>query len=128
MRWTKPTFEARFSRDDIRKAKDTVLQSLANMRVLYRQHVDEYLLQALEKPEIYAEVATERKPDVRLSYFMSWAFEQLTFDILADLNCYESCGRELMQALLAGARCRSPAKCVSAALLRAVKLIAKSAG
>ena len=98
------------------------------MRVLYRQHVDEYLLHVLEKPEIYAEVATERTPDVRLSDFMSWAFEQLTFHILADPNRYESCGRELMQALLAGAHCRSPAKCVSAALLRAVKLIAKSVG
>jgi energy-coupling factor transporter ATP-binding protein EcfA2 len=123
-----PTFEPRFSRDNIRKAKETVLQSLANMRVLYRQHVDEYLLQVLEKPEIYAEVATERTPDVRLSYFMSWAFEQLTFHCLADHKRYESCGRELMQALLAGARCRSPAKCVSAALLRVVRLIAKSAG
>jgi hypothetical protein len=123
-----PTLELRFSRDHIRKAKETVLQSLTNMRVLYRQHVDEYLLQVLEKPEIYAEVATERTPDVRLHHFMSWAFEQLTFHCLADHERYKSVGKELMQALLAGAHCRSPAKCVSAALLRAVKLMAKLAG
>jgi hypothetical protein len=123
-----PTFEPQFSRDHIRKAKDTVLQSLANMRVLYRQHVDEYLLQVLEKPEIYAEVATARTPDVRLSDFMSWAFPQLTFHCLADQVRYESFGRECMQALLAGARCRSASKGVSTALLRVVKLIATLAG
>ena len=77
-------FELRFSRDDIRKAKDTVLQSLANMRVLYRQHVDEYVLQVLEKPEIYAEVARSGRPMFGLSDFMSWAFAQLTFHCLAD--------------------------------------------
>jgi hypothetical protein len=123
-----PTFEPRFSQNDIRKVKDTVLQSLANMRVLYRQHVDEYILQVLEKPEIYAEVAAERTPDFRLYHFMSWAFEQLAFHCLADHVRYENCGRELMEALLEGARCRSPAKCVSAALLRAVKLLTKLAG
>jgi len=123
-----PTSELRFSRDDIEKARGIVLQSLTNMRVLYRQQVDEYLLQVLEKPEIYAEVATDRAPDVRLSYFMSWAFEQLIFNCLADQVWYEIFGREFMAALLEGARCRSPSKCVSTVLLRVVKLMARLSG
>jgi hypothetical protein len=123
-----PTSELRFSRDDIEKARGIVLQSLTNMRVLYRQQVDEYLLQVLEKPEIYAEVATDRTPDVRLSYFMSWAFEQLIFHCLADHVWYETFGRELMEALLEGARCRSPSKWVSTVLLRVGKLLARLSG
>ena len=45
------------------------MQSLANMRVLYRQKVDEYLLEVLEKPEIYAEVARQANARCRAVQF-----------------------------------------------------------
>jgi hypothetical protein len=112
--------DLRFEKNDIEKAKDTILQSLANTRVLNRQDVDKYLLEELEKPEIYAEVATKRIPEFRLSYSMSWAFEQLTFRCLA--YHYEMIGKELMQSLLEAARCGSPRDGVRTALSRVMKL------
>jgi hypothetical protein len=112
--------DLRFEKDKIEQAKDTILQSLANTRVLYREDVDRYLLEELEKPEIYAEVATKRIPEFRLSSSMSWAFEQLTFRCLA--YHYEMIGKELMQSLLEAARCGSPRDGVRTALSRVMKL------
>jgi uncharacterized protein DUF4062/NACHT domain-containing protein len=112
-----------FSPNDIEKSKDTILQSLANARVLYRQQVDNYLSEMLERPEIYAEVATKRTPEFRLSYLFSWAFEQLLFRFLA--YHYEEIGREFTETLLDAARCPSPVDCVRLVLSRAMKRLAE---
>jgi hypothetical protein len=118
-----PRPSLRFSGPDIRKAKETILQSLANTRVLYRQHVDEYLWDELEHPGIYAQVITKKATISRLPFFLSWAFEQLTFRSLTYF--YDEMGSECMQSLLDGARCRSTTKCVSTALSRVLKHLAK---
>jgi hypothetical protein len=115
----------RFAPEYIERAKETILQSLTNIRVLYRQQVDEYLLDVLERPEIYAEIETKRIPDFRLPYFMSWAFEQLTFRCLA--YHYEMIGKEFMRSLLDAARCGSPRDCMRTVLARGVKLAAELA-
>ena len=81
------------------------MQSLANIRVLYRQQVDKYLLEVLESPELYAEIANERTPDFRLSFFFSWSFEQLMFRCL--VFHYETMGHEILEAFLDAVRCNS---------------------
>ena len=99
-----------FNAEQIEKSKETMLQSLANIRVLYRQQVDKYLLEGLENPELYGEVATKRNPDFRLSFFLSWAFEQLMFRCLVHYD--QEIGSEFLQSFLDAARCKSPIECV----------------
>ncbi|MGB6687504.1 MAG: TIR domain-containing protein [Terracidiphilus sp.] len=116
--------ELPFQPDEVEKLTNTILQSLANIRVLYRQQVDKYLLEVLEKPEIYADVATKRDPEFQLSFFISWAFEQLMFRAL--VYYYDEMGKDLLQSFLDSMRCRSCAQCVrtvlSAVVRRCVKL------
>jgi hypothetical protein len=102
--------ELPFPPEQVEKLTDTILQSLANIRVLYRQQVDKYLLEVLESPEIYADVATKRDPDFQLSFFVSWAFEQLIFRAL--VYYYEEMGEGLLKAFLDSMRCYSSSQCV----------------
>ena len=94
-----------FSSKDIEAAKNTILQSLANIRVLYREQVDKYLLEVLENPDLYAEIANERTPDFKLSFFFSWSFEQLMFRCF--VSHYETMGDQVLDAFLDTVRCDS---------------------
>ena len=111
--------ELPFQPEQVEKLTATMLQSLANIRVLYRQQVDKYLLEVLEKPEIYADVATQRDPDFQLSFFVSWAFEQLMFRAL--VYYYEEMGRELLKAFGDSFRCHSSSQCVRVVLSAVVR-------
>jgi hypothetical protein len=108
-----------FLPEEVEKLTDTILQSLANIRVLHRQQVDKYLLEELENAEIYADVATKRDPDFRLSFFVSWAFEQLMFRAL--VFYYEEMGKDLLKSFLDSMRCHSSSQCVRTVLSAAVR-------
>lgn len=111
--------ELPFKPDQVEKLTDTILQSLANIRVLYRQQVDKYLLEVLESPEIYADVATKREPDFQLSFFVSWAFEQLMFRTL--VYYHDEMGKDLLKAFLDSMRCSSPSQSVRVVLSAVVR-------
>lgn len=85
-----------FPIETIAEAKYRILQSLANIRVLYRQQVDKYLLEVLESPELYSEIANERTPDFRLTFFFSWSFEQLMFRCL--VYHYDAIGKQILDS------------------------------
>jgi Trypsin-like peptidase domain/NACHT domain len=87
---------------EIAAARNTIMQSLANIRVLYREQVDKYLLEVLESPELYAEIANERTPDFKLSFFFSWSFEQLMFRCF--VSHYETMGSKVLDAFLDAVR------------------------
>jgi hypothetical protein len=108
-----------FLPEEVEKLTDTILQSLSNIRVLYRQQVDKYLLEVLENPEIYADVANKRDPDFRLSFFVSWAFEQLMFRCL--VYYYDEVGRDLILSFRDAVRCHSYSDCVRTVLSEVVK-------
>ena len=111
--------ELPFLPEQVEKLTDAILQSLANIRVLYRQQVDKYLLEVLENPEIYADVATKREPDFQLSFFVSWAFEQLMFRAL--VYYHEEMGRELLTAFRDSMRCFSSSQCARLVLSAVVR-------
>jgi hypothetical protein len=97
-----------FPRKTVFKARNQILQSLANIRVLYRQQVDKYLLEVLESPELYSEIANERTPDFRLSFFFSWSFEQLIFRCL--VYDYDAIGVQILESFWKGMHCKSSAR------------------
>jgi hypothetical protein len=111
--------ELPFQPERVEKLTDTILQSLANIRVLYRQQVDKYLLEVLESPVIYADVAMKRDPDFQLSFFVSWAFEQLMFRTL--VYYYDEMGKELLKAFLDSMRCYSSSQCARVVLSAVVR-------
>jgi hypothetical protein len=115
-----------FSPVDMERINDLALQSLTNIRSLYRQEVDRYLLEVLQKPELYKEIAISRKPDYRLSFLLSWAFEQLMFRCF--VYHYEKSGREMVQSFLDVARCRTAEEGFQALLLGFIKGLAKLSG
>jgi len=115
--------ELPFEPGEVEELTGTILQSLANIRVLYRQQVDKYLLEVLENPEIYADVATKREPDFRLSFFVSWAFEQLMFRAL--VYYYDEMGKDLIVSFANSMRAHTPTQCVRIVLSTVVKQCAK---
>jgi hypothetical protein len=102
----KSSFSAQF----LDTARKTVLQSLANIRVLYRSEVDRYLFDALEAPELYDEVANQRTPAFSLETFHSWAFEQLMFRAMTKYR--EEIGIDMILALLTGAQQKTTKDCI----------------
>jgi hypothetical protein len=82
-----------FDPDRIRTA---VIQSLANIRVLYRAQVDRWLLEVLEDQELYGEV-TQRTGEFNLPVFCSWTTEHLMFKLLTEH--YETVGRHIIVCL-----------------------------
>ncbi|MGA2886715.1 MAG: trypsin-like peptidase domain-containing protein [Terracidiphilus sp.] len=107
--------------ETIAQARTRILQSLANIRVLYRQQVDKYLLELLESPELYAEVVNDRKPDFRLSVFFSWSFEQLMFRCL--VYHYDNIGKEILDSFWDGLHCNSTPDAARALLSRLLNYV-----
>jgi hypothetical protein len=69
----------------------TVVQSLSNIRALYRSRVDRWLLEAgdTRDPELYQQLFDEvvmRDPQFDLSLFHSWYFEHLMFNMLTEYH------------------------------------------
>lgn len=93
-----------FSSEDMATAYETVLMSLANIRVIYRQEVDRFLLDELESSELYEKIV-QKNPKFNLATFYSWSFEQVTFRVLT--RFYGEIGRYAVDRLLKCARSRS---------------------
>jgi hypothetical protein len=74
----------------------TVLQSLANIRVLYTEETDRFLLDSLDAPDLYAEVV-RKTPKFKLAVFLSWTFEHLLF--LMVTRGYDKVGKEMLDAV-----------------------------
>ncbi len=108
-----------FSPEKVSQARDRVLRSLANIRVLYRQEVDKYLLDELESTDLHAEVANRLTADFSLETFYSWSFEQLMFRLLT--KYYEQMGREVLEAFVEGASEGSSASCLQIIVSRVVE-------
>jgi TIR domain len=117
------TGELPFLPDQVKNLTNTMLQSLANIRVLYRQQVDKYLLDVLNNPELYSDVATKRDPKFQLSFFISWAFEQLMFRVL--VYHYDEMGKQVLDSFLESMRCYSSSQCVRTVMSAVVKQCAK---
>jgi hypothetical protein len=98
-----------FPADVLAKARITVLQSLANMRVLHTQAVDRYLFEELESDHLYGEVVLS-KPKFRLATFYSWTFERLMFRVLTEYR--EEIGIPILQGFMQGACQKSARDCV----------------
>lgn len=79
--------------------RTTILQSLANVRVIHRQAVDRYLLDVVDAPGLRTTVAGTR-PEFSLSLFVSWTFEQLMFRMLT--RYWDRIGSELLRCIEAG--------------------------
>ena len=90
--------EELFSLPERCQIRDRVLKSLANIRALYRQAVDKYLLDELELPDLYAEVANRLTAEFNLATFYSWAFEELMFRVLT--RYYEQVGKEVLDTFI----------------------------
>jgi hypothetical protein len=110
-----------FSPAFLSKAKETVLQSLANIRVLYRQEVDRYLFDALESPELYDDVANQRVPEFRLATFFSWAFEQLMFRMLTKHR--KEIGIDIVRVFQVGSRQATAGDCVKEGVAEILSLL-----
>lgn len=89
-------FKHRTEHDNIR---DNVLNSLANMRVLYKSDVDRYLLDVLDDQRLFTEVTVKRRPSFSLAVFYSWTCEHLIFKLLT--RYYDDVGCELLDVLAA---------------------------
>jgi TIR domain len=99
-----------FSPQQIGVARNQVLKSLANIRVLYRQEVDKYLLEELEAPALYAEVANRLTAEFSLETFYSWTFEQLTFRVLTRYR--DQIGKKVLNAFREGMYSGSVGACL----------------
>lgn len=88
-----------FGNAEREKLLSTVLQSLANIRVLYTEETDKFLLDGLDDPDLYAEVV-RRTPKFELAKFFSWAFEQLMFRVLT--RDYDKIGKEMLASIADG--------------------------
>jgi hypothetical protein len=108
-----------FSSQQVTQIRDQVLKSLANIRVLYRQEVDKYLLDELELPDLYSEVANQLTAEFSLETFYSWAFEQLTFRVLT--RYYDDIGRDVLNGFVEGVRSGSVRRCLQIIVSRVVK-------
>lgn len=114
-------YRTSFTDKQMSQARETVLMSLANIRVLYRQEVDRFLLEELESPTLYDEVANQRIPQFTLATFYSWAVEQLTFRILT--KYYEQIGDRVVDIFVECARSGSTANCLATVVERMVGLV-----
>jgi hypothetical protein len=112
-----------FSTETIVGARNKILDSLANIRVLYRQQVDKYLLETLESPELYSEIANERAPSFRLSFFFSWSFEQLTFRCL--VYHYDVIGKQMLDSFWEAVHRKSSAQAARAVLAHLFKYVSE---
>jgi hypothetical protein len=112
--------------DELAKARHTVLQSLANIRVLYRQEVDKYLLDDLESTKLYAEVANELEAKFDIATFYSWAFEQLLFRVLT--KYYGEMGNEMVTALVDAGRTGSTKAALELVVERIIQRVNEIAG
>jgi Trypsin-like peptidase domain/NACHT domain len=110
-----------FTVDECAKAKHTVLQSLANIRVLYRQEVDKYLLDDLESTDLYAEVANKLEAKFDIATFYSWAFEQLFFRVMT--KYYAEMGKDMVTALIDGGRSGSPKAALEIVVERVIERV-----
>jgi hypothetical protein len=113
-----PREALRFTQDQVSEARARVLRSLANIRVLYRQEVDRYLLDELESSRLHGEVANNLIADFSIETFYSWAFEQLTFRVLT--RYYEEVGKDVLQSFLDGVRSGSVRGCLEVIVSRVV--------
>jgi Trypsin-like peptidase domain/NACHT domain len=100
------------------EARERILRSLANIRVLYRQEIDKYLLDELESTELYGEVANNLIAEFSIETFYSWAFEQLTFRVLT--KYYDQVGRDVLRAFVDGVRSGSVGGCLEVIVGRVV--------
>jgi len=93
-----------FSSEANDKIKNIVVQSLANIRALYRAEVDRYLLDTLESPDLYTRVAS-MEPEFNTRGLYSWACEQLMFRVLTEY--YNEIGDDVVNAIRDGSKCKS---------------------
>lgn len=110
-----------FATKTIDDAKAKILQSLRNIRILYRQQVDKFLLEVLESAELYSQVANEGTPDFRLSFFFSWSFEQLMFRSL--VYQYDDIGKEMLDSFWEAVHRSSSAQGIRAVLSHLAKYV-----
>jgi hypothetical protein len=108
-----------FTPAEIEEARARVLKSLANIRVLYRQEVDKYLLEELESARLYGEVANNLVPEFSIATFHSWAFEQLMFRFLT--RYYDEVGKDLLEAFYDGVSTRTVSGCLKVFVARVVR-------
>ncbi len=108
-----------FDGEQTNAARERVLRSLANIRVLYRQEVDKYLLEELESAKLYGEVANNLVPEFSIETFHSWAFEQLMFRFLT--RYHDAVGRDLLKAFYDGVASRSVGGCLEVIVGRVVQ-------
>jgi hypothetical protein len=85
-----------FSEAETAAVRKTIIQSFANIRVLYRPQVDRWILEEREDQALYAEV-TQRIGQFELPTFYSWVAEHLMFRLLT--TYHEKVGAELIDAL-----------------------------
>jgi hypothetical protein len=83
--------------------------------------VDRFLLDELESPGLYEEVANQRMPQFSLATFFSWAFEQLMFQILT--KYYTQAGGDVVRIFIECARSGSTGACLGAVVERMVGLV-----
>jgi DNA-binding winged helix-turn-helix (wHTH) protein len=83
-----------------KQIRRTVLESLATIRVLYRLEVDRFLLDALEAPSLQATVALQIAPQLKLSLFHSWSFEQMMFRLFT--SYWDALGATLIDVMREG--------------------------
>jgi hypothetical protein len=103
-----------FSAEQRDEVEGVLLQSLANIRVLYKQQIDRYIQEILEDPKIYSAVTLQVKPEFNLATFYSWTVEHLMFRLLT--RYYEPLGREALEAIRRGCAEKTPVACMTAAL------------
>ncbi len=80
--------------------RESVLSSLANIRVLYKPDVDRYLLDVLDDQRLFTEVAMKRRPTFDLAMFYSWTCDHLIFSLIT--RYYDEVGREVLDTLEEG--------------------------
>jgi len=110
-----------FPDDQREKLRNIAINSLANIRVLYKQEVDAFLLEDLEKPDLHARVAVA-PAEFKLSDFYSWTFEQLMFRLLT--SYYEPVGRLAMTTIREAVKKPSARSCLTAAVRKMISDLA----
>lgn len=101
--------DAPFSPQEMAEAYETVVMSLANIRVIYRQEVDRFLLDELESSGLYDKIV-QSDAKFNLATFYSWSFEQLMFRVLT--RFYDKIGSDVVKIFLDCARSGSTDACL----------------